>query len=97
MNHRGVFEKVPGSGEQEGSSAPARRARGAGRIWKIGRIYWIQFYCRGRRVRESSHSDRKLVAERLLRQRLTALRSRFTPEAESAAWSRLLAPWSKCI
>jgi integrase len=46
------------------------RQRGEGRIWKIGRIWWIQFYVHGRQVRESSHSDRKPAAERLLRQRL---------------------------
>jgi len=46
------------------------RRRGEGRIWQIGRIWWIQYYVHGRQVRESSHSDRKLTAERLLRQRL---------------------------
>lgn len=67
-NQGGIFEEVSGSGDREGSLD--RRARGEGRIWKIGRIWWIQFYARGRQVRESSHSDRKIVAERLLRQRL---------------------------
>jgi len=47
-----------------------RRVRGDGRIWRRGRICWIQYYVNGRPVRESSHSDRKAVAERLLRQRL---------------------------
>lgn len=47
-----------------------RRKRGEGRIWLVGRIWWIQFYSRGRQVRESSHSETKAVAERLLRRRL---------------------------
>ncbi len=34
------------------------------------RIWWIQFFAHGRQVRESSRSDRRPVAERLLRQRL---------------------------
>lgn len=46
------------------------RKRGEGRIWRRGRIWWIQFYLHGSPVRESSHSDRKPMAERLLRQRL---------------------------
>ena len=48
-----------------------RRARGEGRIWRRGRIWWIQFFAHRRQIRESSHSDRKPVAERLLRQRLS--------------------------
>src|SRR5437667_1804873 len=44
--------------------------RGEGCIWQIGRIWWIQSYVNGRQVRESSHSDRKLTAAKLLRQRL---------------------------
>jgi integrase len=46
------------------------RQRGEGRIWQIGRIWWIQYYVHGHQVRESSRSDRKLVADRLLRRRL---------------------------
>jgi integrase len=52
------------------SETQACRARGEGRIWRRGRIWWIQYYAHGRQVRESSRSDRKPVAERLLRQRL---------------------------
>jgi integrase len=47
-----------------------RRQRGEGRIWRRGRIWWIQCFAHGRQVRESSGSDRRPVAERLLRQRL---------------------------
>jgi integrase len=46
------------------------RQRGEGRIWQIGRIWWIQYYVHGRQVRESSHSYKEQVAERFLRQRL---------------------------
>ncbi len=70
MKPPGTLGKVPGSGDQDGSWALGRRKRGEGRIWKIGRMWWIQIYSRGRQIRESSHSDRKIVAERLLRQRL---------------------------
>jgi integrase len=48
----------------------SRRGRGEGRIWRIGRIWWVQYYVHGRQIRESSRSDRKPVAERLLRRRL---------------------------
>jgi integrase len=59
-----------------------RRKRGDGRIFKPkfrdkktrefreSPDWWIQYYSRGRQVRESSHSDKLAVAERLLRQRL---------------------------
>ena len=47
-----------------------RRKRGEGRIWLVGRIWWIQFYSRGRQIRESSHSEKWVVADRLLRRRL---------------------------
>jgi len=47
-----------------------RRKKGEGRIWQIGRIWWIQYYLRGRQVRESSGSPTKSVAERRLKKRL---------------------------
>lgn len=47
-----------------------RRERGTGRIWQIGRIWWIQYYSHGRQMRESSHSAKETVAKRLLRKRL---------------------------
>ena len=49
---------------------PSCRRRGEGRIWRRGRIWWIKYYVHGRPVCESSHSDRRAVGERLLRQRL---------------------------
>src|SRR5207302_3200827 len=49
-------------------------------------------YCRGRRVRESSHSDRKLVAERLLRQRLgETAAGLLAPDAERVRYGELRA------
>src|SRR6266404_3477715 len=59
-----------------------RRKRGEGRIYhpkfkdkKTGEMrespdLWIEYYSRGRQIRESSHSDKEAVAERLLRRRL---------------------------
>jgi len=43
---------------------------GKGRLFKRGRVWWIQYYAHGRQVRESSHSDKKVVAEKLLMRRL---------------------------
>jgi integrase len=47
-----------------------RRERGEGRLWQIGRIWWIQYYVHGRQVRESSRSKAEIVAKRLLKRRL---------------------------
>jgi integrase len=61
---------------QEQEEKKARRERGAGRIFKPrhngkeSAFYWIQYYSRGRQVRESCKSEKLAVAERLLRQRL---------------------------
>jgi integrase len=48
----------------------AHRKRSEGRIWQIGRMWWIQYYVRGRQVRETSHSEKHVVVERLLKRRL---------------------------
>jgi integrase len=48
-----------------------RRERGSGSYWLVGKIWWIQFFSRGRRIRESSHSKKKSAAKKLLRQRLS--------------------------
>jgi len=48
-----------------------RRERGAGRIWRRGTFFWIQYYDQhGRQVRESAHSGTLEVAKRLLKRRL---------------------------
>jgi integrase len=44
--------------------------RGLGRIFKRGSVYWIAYYHRGHRYRESSHSESESQARRLLKQRL---------------------------
>lgn len=47
-----------------------RRARGEGRIYRRGRIWWIQYCRNGRHMYESSRSENRRAAENLLRQRL---------------------------
>lgn len=44
--------------------------KGAGHIYKRGRIYWLKFYRHGKPVYESSHSDSAAIARTLLRKRL---------------------------
>ena len=56
-----------------------KRERGTGRVWQISRIWWVQYYSRGRQVRESSHSEMKMVAEKLLQRRLEEARVGATP------------------
>lgn len=36
--------------------------RGMGRIFLRGRVHWISFYHHGREVRESSQSEKEVVA-----------------------------------
>jgi integrase len=45
---------------------------GKGRIFQRGRVWWVQYYVHGQQVRESSHSIKKAVAEKLLMRRLIA-------------------------
>ena len=45
------------------------KARGLGRVYQRGRIWWIQYSFRGRRRRESSRSARRTDAVKLLRRR----------------------------
>lgn len=47
-----------------------RREYGTGRIWLVGKTWWVQYYVNGRQVRESSRSKGKVYAERLLKRRL---------------------------
>lgn len=65
-----------------------RRERGSGRIFQIGvpkgeevkgKIWWVQYYSRGRQIRESSHSELKMVAEKLLARRMEEARTGQTP------------------
>lgn len=52
-----------GSGYAEGR-------HGKGRLFQRGRVWWVQYYVHGQMVRESSHSDKWAVAEKLLMRRL---------------------------
>lgn len=45
---------------------------GSGRLFKRGSVWWVQYYANGQQVRESSHSDKKAVAQKLLMRRLVA-------------------------
>jgi integrase len=40
-----------------------------GTIFKRGKIFWIQYYQRGKPIRETSHSTEKRIADRLLKKR----------------------------
>jgi integrase len=46
------------------------RARGEGRLFKRGKVWWIQFYSHGRQVRESAKTQSEREAGRFLRRRL---------------------------
>ena len=58
-----------GNGRTVGTEGTGERGKGS--TYKIGRIWWIQFYDANRRQRrESSHSKTYKVAEKLLQRRL---------------------------
>lgn len=61
------------------------RARGTGCVRKVkGSRFWhIYYYCYGRQFRESSKSESKIEAERLLQQRLTEMGLGWQPEQKS--------------
>ena len=71
--------------QPEAVASKPRRERGSGRVWKTSRIWWIQFYdSSGRQRRESSRSDKKMVAERLLRRRLGEKEAGLLPSPKAA-------------
>lgn len=47
-----------------------RRERGTGQIFPRGSVWWIAYYHRGKKTRESSNSDDRKDAEKLLKRRL---------------------------
>ncbi len=59
--------------------------RGAGTVFrqKGSRFWWIQYYRRGKRIRESSGCTERAMAEQLLRSRLNLVR--LMPREEPAA------------
>jgi hypothetical protein len=40
-----------------------------GCLYRRGKKYWIKYYKNGKAIMESTHSDKKEVASRLLKQR----------------------------
>ncbi|MBI1797870.1 MAG: tyrosine-type recombinase/integrase [Candidatus Eisenbacteria bacterium] len=66
-----MSEQVQQGGEKtaERSDKP-RSPRGLGRHYQRGQTWWVQYYCRGRLIRESSGSERESVAIKLLKRRL---------------------------
>src|SRR5688572_4178272 len=59
-----------GSGSVDQVTKKHRRPRGNGSVYKIGRVYWIAYRnAAGDRVKESSGSMKKSVAETLLNSR----------------------------
>lgn len=60
-------------------SEPGKSRRGLGRVYQRGGVYWIQFSFRGKKVRESSHSNREADAVRLLKKRIGEMGQGKTP------------------
>jgi integrase len=56
-----------------------RRARGEGRVYRRGHVWWIAYYHNGRRVFESSRSENERAARSLLRQRLGQVAAGIAP------------------
>jgi integrase len=55
-----------------------------GRVWKRGRFFWIQFYdASGRQVRESTKSEVRRVADKMLSRRLGQIAMGFTPRPQA--------------
>src|SRR5262245_65353377 len=56
--------------ERAVNSRRIKAARGMGRVFLRGRVWWISFYLNGREVRESAKSENENAAVKLLKQRL---------------------------
>lgn len=54
-------------------SENGKRARGEGRLFLRGNVWWIQYYSRGAQIRESAGTDDEKKAARLLRKRTGAV------------------------
>ena len=52
------------------STMAKRRTRGCGSVFRVGRIWYIQYYDHGRKISESSHFTDRQQAEELLKQRM---------------------------
>jgi hypothetical protein len=67
-----------------------KRERGEGRVFLRGRTFWVQYGHRGQDYRESSKSDDRKVAVRLLRRRLSEIHSgHHAPAAEKVTLADL--------
>jgi integrase len=67
----------------ETDRTPTPALRGLGRVYRRGRVWWVEYWHRGQQHRESSRSERRVDAERLLKHRLKKIaRGRFVGPAE---------------
>jgi integrase len=56
--------------EAQTAEKKPRRERGSGQIFQRGKTWWVAYYHRGQKVRESSGSEERKEAEKLLKRRL---------------------------
>ncbi len=67
-----------------------KRVRGMGGTYPRGRIWWIQYYHRGRSFRESSHSENEAEANKLLKRRFGEIAAhQFVPDEEKVTFEDL--------
>jgi integrase len=76
--------------ETKGSDVKPRRARGTGGLWLVGRVWWMQYYSRGQKFRESTGETDELKALRALRRRLRLIAEDvYRPEAKQLRYEDL--------
>ncbi len=70
-----------------------KRERGTGHLRLRGKTWWVQYVHRGRVIRESARTTKRVVAERFLRKRLaeTETGSLVSPKAEKLRYENLAA------
>lgn len=56
--------------ENDSIEKKPRRERGTGRLWQIGRIWYIKYYVNGQQRQESTRSTSETFAKKLLQKRL---------------------------
>ena len=62
--------------------------RGDGGIYRRGGVWWVAYYHRGQRVRESAHTIDEEKARKFLRKKTKkANTSEFVNQPSSASWS----------
>src|SRR5262245_45294263 len=56
----------------DAATQPARQAheRGQGTLYRRGRVWWVQYFVHGRRVRESTETTHRRAAREFLNSRL---------------------------